>query len=334
MEASPWIQWLSLKQFSYDTSIQKIIGLWPKPNVHPLMTLLTHEDVLTVRGPDAEKFLQGQLTCDVQHLKENETVLGACCTPKGRIVANFRIFKIEKNHYCLTLPQGQSSILHAHLKKYVIFYKTTLETDHTWLRCGLIGHHDDLSWHNAFSNAVHLFPIHTHGYQIWSTNKEVIWLDKLGQHCTLVPTDVWCLQDMKQGIAWIGPTQSGALIPQEIHWDTLHGINFKKGCYTGQEVIARLHFRGKTKTHMQYFVTSPLPNPVPTYSFINCNIVNKHQGVCGQVLNSLFDPSTQTTHLLAHLRTNQNIPPLKLEHTVQTLTHISLPHDVSHDHTC
>ena len=103
-------------------------------------TILDNEHLIAFQGAENRKFLQGQVTCDVNRLSDGESTLGACCNPKGRIIANFRILALGDD-LIMSLPSDQSDYLHTHLKKYAAFFRTVTIADATaqWSRIGVSG---------------------------------------------------------------------------------------------------------------------------------------------------------------------------------------------------
>lgn len=303
----------------------KVEGPWPTNSAHSLITVLAHEDILTLSGPDAVKFLQGQTTCDIQKLPEGCATLGACCTPKGRMIANFRVIKIDEEHLCLTLPKGQAAKLSTAISKYAAFYKVTLSTEHTWVRFGLSADHATITTLiESFKNTVLCLPLDEQRAEVWVTEQhsEEL-LEVLAEHYALMPTDVWTLLDIQQGIAWITPEFSETLLPQECNWELMEGVSFKKGCYTGQEIVARLHFRGKAKTRVQHFTLNAQQKNIAGYKVVNAEGKN-----CGQVVSSVFNPHTQQTHMLASVRLDQLEQTLCLDNYQSELIHQPLPYAV------
>lgn len=154
-----------------------------------------------IKGTKAGEFLQGQTTCDVSALKVDEWSLGACCDPKGRVIANF-ILKKRDNDFVLFLPPETAPLLITHLSKYAIFSKVEVTA------CD-----ESLSDHSL---EVQSDPIH-------------------------------CINT---GTVWIVPETSGQLLPQSINLHKKGGVSFKKGCYVGQEIIARTEHLGHLKKHL------------------------------------------------------------------------------------
>ena len=106
--------------------------------------ILSHEGILAVRGPDASKFLQGQVTCNLNYLSDSHSSLGARCTPKGRMQSSFRIVSVADG-YLLAMASELLEAQLADLKKYAVFSKSKLgDESPDWLRIGLSGGDDIL----------------------------------------------------------------------------------------------------------------------------------------------------------------------------------------------
>ncbi|WP_028294755.1 CAF17-like 4Fe-4S cluster assembly/insertion protein YgfZ [Oceanobacter kriegii] len=230
------------------------------------MTVLTASlpefAILTVRGKDSAKLLQGQLTCDVMKMDEQHWQLGACCTAKGRMVANFLIARQDDNFY-LRLSRDVAEVLKQHLSKYAVFYKTTLEVSNLAvvgtlandqeaaepLSTTLVDARGDLETAAA--------DIHWDDDAIrieWPDGRSELWSEADAEQ---QPEDDnsnihsrWLQADMALGLVWVTAESSEKWVPQHAGWGLAGGINFKKGCYTGQEVVARLEYLGKTKKQL------------------------------------------------------------------------------------
>lgn len=204
--------------------------------------------LIQVVGPDAEKFLQGQLTCDVHALAQQPYLIGAHCDPKGRIQATFRLFKKDNDYYFL-LPKSNTPHLLQCLQKYAVFSKVKLiEVDLPDL---LI----------AFQK------------QLWPT------------------TEAWELQDIHTGIATVFPETRGAFTPHQLNYHLVNGISFNKGCYTGQEIIARMHYLGKLKQQLHQ-VSFTTEQPL----ILGTSIHNADQQTVGTLINIA---ETTPTHYVA-----------------------------------
>lgn len=198
---------------------------------------------LKISGPDAEKFLQGQLTCNLKEIHSETVHYGACCNAKGRIVANF-IISFDGEHYWLILPTDSAKILEKHLQKYKVFFKAEIENcQHSHKVFGLFD--SSSPWQKPLT-AEHKTGIHS---LTLTTERKILLLanDQEVELINLSPSLEWRLMDIHQGSLFIEAEQSESWLPQQINWHKLDGVSFNKGCYTGQEIIARLQYLGKAK---------------------------------------------------------------------------------------
>ena len=194
--------------------------------------------LLEISGPDSERLLQGQLTCDVVRLDDQHWVTGACCTAKGRMVANFVIAR-QGTRFLLRLPAAQADGLRQHLSRYAVFYKVSLSIS-SWQVRGRFDTDTSLA-----------------GQAQWQDNQcQLYWADgrceHWGEQATGIPLDDsrWQYADLDAGVVWVQTKTREQWIPQHLHWDVLGGVNFRKGCYTGQEVVARVQYLGKSKRQL------------------------------------------------------------------------------------
>ncbi|ASP39190.1 hypothetical protein CHH28_11095 [Bacterioplanes sanyensis] len=203
-------------------------------------TLLSQFSLLRVQGADCERFLQGQLTCDVSQL-DGHWQLGACCNAKGRMVANFVIAR-RGDECWLRLPTEQASALLDHLKKYAVFFKVTLSELEDY--CVVA------QW-NELPQPQHQ-QLQADGWSLQWQHRCEHWLplsdakELLQQH-TLCAESRWHQDDISSGLVWVTAATREHWIPQNIDWHQHGGVSFSKGCYTGQEIVARLQYLGKSK---------------------------------------------------------------------------------------
>lgn len=191
--------------------------------------------LLKVSGADAKKLLQGQLTCDVENIKT--PTFGAHCNPQGRIISLFYLFYL-KDAYYLLLPRTMMTIAMQALKKYAVFYKVILADASDSLV--ISGYQGDGIEDNSTTVYIKIPS---------STPRYILVKNASPKNVTKTMKD-WQYLDIKDGIPAIYPETSGKFLPHELNLHELNGINFDKGCYTGQEIIARMHYRGKLKTRL------------------------------------------------------------------------------------
>ena len=241
---------------------------------------LSHEGVLAVRGADASKFLQGQLTCNLNYLSDTQASLGARCTQKGRMQSSFRIV-LEGDGVLLAMASELLEPQLADLKKYAVFSKSKLTDESAaWVRFGL--DHGDA----ALSSLGLELPADTdsvvrHESLIAirvSPDRAELWVaadqadlikSKLSALLSEGTLNQWLLGQIRAGIGQVMPSTRELFIPQMLNLQAVGGVSFKKGCYTGQEIVARMQYLGKLKRRL-YCLTldaSELPEPgTPLFS--------------------------------------------------------------------
>ncbi|MFZ1828143.1 MAG: folate-binding protein YgfZ [Candidatus Competibacteraceae bacterium] len=242
--------------------------LWAVLNNRDTCCDLSHRGLIAVQGPDADLFLQGQLTCDVHQATHDHSVLGAFCSPKGRVLASFRLFRREGAAY-LELPQELVEPTLIRLRKYVLRAKVTLtDASHQLLRFGMAGPHAETILTGGFgaipeaiNGVMHptgdrqnitviRLPGITPRFELYGPLLDMQAFWKTLAAVTRAGAEPWRLLDILAGIPTIYPETVEAFVPQMINLDALEGISFQKGCYTGQEVVARMHYLGKLKRRM------------------------------------------------------------------------------------
>ncbi len=240
---------------------------------------LSHRGLIAVQGPDADQFLQGQLTCDVQQATFDQSVLGAFCSPKGRALACFRLFR-RKDALYLEFPQELMEPTLARLRKYVLRAKVVLEdASDRLVRFGVAGPHAAELLNGLCGGTpeavnsvmrptgdwsditIIRLPATTPRFELHGPMPvmQTLW-KALDSNVASAGAEPWRLLDILAGIPTIYPETVEAFVPQMINLDALNGISFQKGCYTGQEVVARMHYLGKLKRRM-YLARVDCKNP-------------------------------------------------------------------------
>ena len=237
--------------------------------------LLDSQGLIRITGPDAEKFLQGQLTCDVREVKQSLSRLGAHCDHKGRVQATFRLFTDAENFY-MQLPRSVIPHLMQCLQKYAIFSKVTLtDVSDQWQQIGICGEIAVLEDYLKFSLSNETDQV------VIANNIFILKIPGINRFCLLTsntlsinslpqqPESAWQLLDIEAGIPTIFPETIGLFTPQQINFPAINGVSFTKGCYTGQEIVARMHYLGKTKQRMYRISFTSSQPPVPGTALMN-----------------------------------------------------------------
>jgi len=266
---------------------------------------LAHEGVIAVRGPDASKFLQGQLTCNLNYLNESHS-LGARCTPKGRMLSSFRILP-QGDGYLLAMAAELVQPQLEDLKKYAVFSKSRLfdESD-AWSRFGLFAADsalDELGFTLApepgalqQQDGLLALRLENRRAELWAPADQAQAL--LGRLVALLPSagvDAWKLTQIRAGVGQVFGETREAFIPQMINLQAVGGVSFKKGCYTGQEIVARMQYLGKLKRRLQR-LTGDADLPAPGAELFS----PVHSTSVGEVV--LAAPADASIELLAVLQ--------------------------------
>ncbi|WP_092876167.1 tRNA-modifying protein YgfZ [Izhakiella capsodis] len=217
--------------------------------------------LVNVSGPDAANYLQGQLTLDVVALQKNQHRPVAHCDAKGKMWSNLRLFwRGEYLAYLVRRSVVEKQI--AELKKYAIFAKVTIVPDEGAVVLGLAGSGarealsqifsslpdaenqvvtDDETTLLFFSQPDERFLL------ILPVQKAEEFQKMLGKEAQLNDSQQWLALDIEAGLPVLDAASSEQFIPQAVNLQALDAISFKKGCYTGQEMVARAKYRGANK---------------------------------------------------------------------------------------
>jgi hypothetical protein len=236
--------------------------------------VLSHEGVLAVRGPDASKFLQGQLTCNLNYLTAETSSLGARCTPKGRMQSSFRIV-LDDDGYLLAMASELLQLQQADLNKYAVFSKSRLNDESgDWCRFGLAGGDGSLvslgldlpqtADSVVRSNGMIAIRLQDGRAELWTPSADAEQVrTRLVAQLQEVPVNRWLLDQVRAGIGQVFSSTRELFIPQMINLQALGGVSFKKGCYTGQEIVARMQYLGKLKRRLQRLLVEGRQDELP-----------------------------------------------------------------------
>ncbi len=241
----------------------------------------------SVSGPDASKFLQGQLTCDVAKLSVGESSHGAQCNPKGRIISSFLITRTSEQSFLFRVRSGAVETAKSSLNKYMVFSKAQIH-DEAQLQCfALSGEKISIRIQESLASIpeIFVFTFGEHYCELIATEAHLNTQTHILKDFELAPEESLEHMQIQYGIAEISTQNSERYLPQELNYDQIGAVSFKKGCYTGQEVIARLHYKGKLKKRLR------LGKHEGSKLITNGKIFDAStQKACGEVINtSTFD---------------------------------------------
>ena len=225
---------------------------------------LNQLSVLSVSGDDALKFLQGQLTNDISLATSTQSVHAGFCNPKGRLLAFFHIIKYLDN-YLLFFPKSIAEIIIKKLSMYILRSNVKLDLDpdklmyfglYTNNQDGQLGTLNNLPKNEMESineQSLIVTKLPSDGLRVIIVGDKKNCMDLIGNNSNKLEKksfDDWIAHNIKSGIPNIYHETQETFIPQSINLDIISAINFKKGCYTGQEIVARTHYLGKPKRRM------------------------------------------------------------------------------------
>lgn len=187
--------------------------------------------VLRLRGPDVVRFLQGQLSNDIERLSPGTPLLAGLHNAQGRVIAVLRLIGLAPDDVLAVLPAALAQPVATRLQRYVLRARVQIE---------------QASAHRAV-------------YGVQGPAGREIRVTAQGQPAPdgrPMPAADWLAGDIAAGLPQVYPATSEQFLAQMLNLDLVDAVSFTKGCYTGQEIVARAHYRGRVKRRMQRFVTA------------------------------------------------------------------------------
>lgn len=223
----------------------------PSPKA-PIISLLSELSLISVTGEDAGTFLHAQLTADIRSLPVGQGTLAGWCDPKGRLLAIFRVFRSADNNFLLALPNKSVPDVMPRLRMFVLRAHVRIEEPNPRMRLlGAAGAEAGRLISEAVSASV---------FSIGVPSENIIHAlvpdDGLASIQAALKSQQWLAEpewnsiEIAAGLPQVVQATSGEFIPQMVNLDLVGGVSFNKGCYPGQEIVARLHFRGGLKSRM------------------------------------------------------------------------------------
>ena len=305
-----------------------------------------------VTGADARTFLHGQLTQDIALMKPNQARWSAYCTPKGRMFTTVLVQSSEQQNnddLWLTLPSDTATQTVQRLRMFVMRAKCTFEVQNGVNLWGVAGQHIPIEladqvwarWHDRSQSCVWVrLP------SAGSVARALCWapanVHPPGNDIPL-SIETWNWLEIMAAQPWVTLNLQELYIPQMFNLESIEGISFKKGCYPGQEVVARSQFRGavKRKTTRVRIKVDPNLENVPKLMSGRLDLIDNDTGdTLGEIYRAAFDPndahildalaivpiewtqSADWSHLTAKVRFN--------DHEL-TVHHMGLPYPIRQD---
>jgi len=229
------------------------------PPIHTLLNgvcPLPHWGVIQAQGEDAANFLHNQLSNDVLLLPVGQSRLAAFCSAKGRMQASFIVIKTAPDTVLLIMSLDLLAQTLKRLSMFVLRAKVKMsDATGQWQLRGLLGDSaravlgEGMPWQTASDDGIHavaLYPAVLGNTQV----PRALWLGAPTQARPAgaeLSTDLWAWAEVMSGVTLVTQPLFEAFVPQMLNYESVGGVNFKKGCYPGQEVVARSQFRGTLK---------------------------------------------------------------------------------------
>jgi tRNA-modifying protein YgfZ len=259
-----------------------------------LASPLANFTILAISGNDRHTFLHGQFINDLNLIEKPGAQLSAWCNPKGQVITNFIIINTGIS-YLLLFKQDLKEFVQKRLSMFVMRSDVTIENITESSPIIGMANTKDLSalGENIPTNAGEVYavdglviichPDNSGRYLITGITEALT--KKLPElHLTLTSSTSWELLDVLSGLPWITSATQEQFLPQMLNLDVLNGLSYQKGCYPGQEVIARLHYRGEVKKRLQLIKTD---NELVVGDSV---YLDNSENKIGTVINSARDP--------------------------------------------
>lgn len=271
-----------------------------------VMCDLSHHALIEVFGEDARTFLQNQTSNNMSEVTSERSRLGSYCTPKGRAITTFRALqKADSDSLYLSLSRDLQNTVLNRLRMFVLMSKVTLENaNEALVRFGISGPSADAEV------KIHLgtFPeniddcLQSDGLTVIRVPGEMprfevygylepakkFW-EQLNVNCAPVGADAWALLDIQAAVPHIVKETSEMFVPQMLNLQLIDAVSFSKGCYPGQEVVARMHYLGKLKRRMYIVHIEAKAAPEAGTPLIAMN--NEEESSAGNIVNAVSHPT-------------------------------------------
>ncbi len=285
---SNWLKYLTQQGATTRDGLTTSFGESPDnyPDLMATLTDLSNLGILTLEGPDTKRFLQGQSTSNINELNENTTLPGAICNPKGRMLTSYQAIEplTEKIFLVMQRPLVNTTI--NSLDKYAAFFKTTLTDSSEEYRCfGISGPACEVQLEQHFDTVPKdinqlcigedylLLRLCAHQFLlIVDVTMAAEHWQKLTAIFKPVGIGYWHLQSIRAGLAHVQPETTEQFVPQMLNLQATGAVDFKKGCYTGQEIVARMQYLGKLKRRTyRVIIENPSPPKIGTALYASDN---------------------------------------------------------------
>ena len=250
-------------------------------------------------GAEAQSFLHNQLSCDVAVLTSGKSTYGSYCTPKGRVLATFLLWRTGEDFF-MQLPSPLREPIQKQLSKYILRSKVkATDASSEWTLIGVAGVdtaalvqravgdvprsvHDVINTQDAM-----VIRLPGDRYEIVAGNQSPGIIESLSDGAEKADPDHWDWLDIRAGVPVVLPATQEAFVPQMLNLDLIGGVSLTKGCYPGQEIVSRMHFRGTLKQRMYLANISGSDRPQPGENLYSSDFGAQS---CGRIVNAARSP--------------------------------------------
>ncbi len=214
---------------------------------------LSHFSLIEISGYDTRDFIHNQITADLELLNQRDWLFSAWCLPNGRVICTFLLFEMNQNLYLL-LPSMLSDKVIKRLSMFILRAKVSIrDVSEDFSIAGIV---DDAAGEKIENlkdqSSIKILPLRNENrfILIAANDQNETLYEKFTKGFQEGTRGEWSLLDIEAGIPWITFNSSEQYLPQMLNLDDTDGLSYKKGCFPGQEIIARLHYRGEVKKHL------------------------------------------------------------------------------------
>ena len=263
---------------------------------HTVICDLSHDGLIQVGGADAAAYLQAQFCNDVAAMSEDGAQWNGWCSPKGRLLVTFLIWRNAEG-YLLQLPRALQAAIQKRMQMFVLRSKVTLvDVGAQWVRFGvagagaagliekIVGAMPMQSMCTAVIDDGVIVRIAPDRFEVIAKEAAALkWWQALSREATRAGAPVWEGFGVRAGILTVLPETQDAFVPQMANFELIGGVSFKKGCYPGQEIVARTQYRGILKRRMGLVHGEGAVMPMPGTSVYSPVFGDQAAGVLANV---------------------------------------------------
>jgi tRNA-modifying protein YgfZ len=227
---------------------------------------LTRYGLLSITGEQAREFLHGQLTNDIANLPRQRAALAGWCSPKGRLLASFLVIPVAQG-FLLQLARDLAPAVSKRLSMFVLRAKVKVADESAdWAQFGMWGGDvpgapgDELGTVEMDGSIL----VRIGPSRLLALSRDAGIFEGRG---TKVAEEKWTLEEIRAGRAHITSATQDQFVPQMVNYEAIGAVNFQKGCYPGQEIVARAQYRGQVKRRMKRLQAPAGPQPLPGQEF-------------------------------------------------------------------